>query len=75
MTTGRSDESSLGSPFAHHKVQDQRDHREYEQQVDEPSCHMEHSEPANPGYHYHNKYDRPDANCSRLHFSSDDQTP
>jgi hypothetical protein len=40
----------LRCPFAHHKMQDQRNHREYEQQVDQSSCYVKHSEAAKPSY-------------------------
>jgi hypothetical protein len=40
--------AGLDSAPAHQKVQDQRDEREYEQQVDQPTSHVEDRKSANP---------------------------
>jgi hypothetical protein len=41
---------ALSGASAHHEMQNQRDHREHQQQVDQTSCCMEHSESADPSY-------------------------
>jgi hypothetical protein len=43
-----SDESGSGRSFAHDEMQYQRDHREYEQKVNQAARDMEHSETAEP---------------------------
>jgi hypothetical protein len=53
-----------GSSSPHHEMQDQRDHREYEQQVNQAAGHVKHSETANPRYQQHNEQDCPDAHRS-----------
>ena len=39
---------TLDGPSPHHKVQDQRDNREHQQQVDQTPCCVEHGETAKP---------------------------
>lgn len=50
-------------------MQDERDHREYKQQVDQPSRYVENRESAQPGYQQNNEQNRPDAHYLSLHFS------
>ena len=50
MTARCSGEPTSGSPSAQDKMQDQRDHRKYKQQVDQSSRHVEHREATNPRY-------------------------
>jgi hypothetical protein len=52
-----------GGASSHHKVQDQRNHREDEQQVNQPSGHVEDRKPGNPcDQQYHEQ------NCPDAHF-------
>lgn len=44
-----------GRPSPNDEMQDQGDQREYQQQVDQASRHMEYSESANPRYQQHNE--------------------
>jgi hypothetical protein len=46
---------TLDGPSPHHKMQDQGNHREYQQQMNQPSRHMKHSEAANPSNQQNNK--------------------
>ena len=52
--------NSGGTP-THHKMQNQGDDREYQQQVNESTCYVEHGESAKPCDQQYYKQDRPDA--------------
>jgi hypothetical protein len=45
-------------------VQDQRNHRENEQQVNQSASHVEYREASNPRYQQHNEQYRPNAHLS-----------
>jgi hypothetical protein len=52
---------SSGSASSHHKVQDERDHREYQKQVYQPSCNVKYREAADPRDQQNDEQDCPDA--------------
>ena len=60
---------SLRCPPAHHKMQDQRNYRQYEQQVDQSSRHVKYRKAANPSNQQNYKQDRPDTHVFLLRFS------
>jgi hypothetical protein len=57
-------EASSDCPSSDYEVQDQRNYRENEQQVNQGASHMEYREASNPRHQQHNEQYRPNAHFS-----------